>query len=57
LRERIENLADEADLEEVYNSERHLLYAMLPARTKATVRVNNPSASSKPPTNSGGAGG
>jgi hypothetical protein len=28
LRERIENLADEADLEEVYNSDRHLLYAM-----------------------------
>src|ERR1700722_7140517 len=26
--------------------------AMLPARTKATVRVNKPSASSKPPTNS-----
>jgi ATP-dependent exoDNAse (exonuclease V) beta subunit len=26
LQERIENVADEADLEEVYNTERHLLY-------------------------------
>jgi superfamily I DNA/RNA helicase len=26
LQERIENVADDADLEEVYDSERHLLY-------------------------------
>ena len=26
LQERIENVADEADLEDVYNTERHLLY-------------------------------
>jgi ATP-dependent exoDNAse (exonuclease V) beta subunit len=26
LQERIESVADEADLEEVYNTERHLLY-------------------------------
>ena len=26
LQERIENIADEADLEDVYNTERHLLY-------------------------------
>jgi ATP-dependent exoDNAse (exonuclease V) beta subunit len=26
LQERIENVADEADLEDVYNAERHLLY-------------------------------
>ena len=26
LQERIENVADDADLEEVYNTERHLLY-------------------------------
>jgi superfamily I DNA/RNA helicase len=32
LQERIETVADEADLEDVYNTERHLLYV---ARTRA----------------------
>ena len=36
LQERIENVADEADLEDVYNTERHLLYV---ACTRARERL------------------
>jgi superfamily I DNA/RNA helicase len=36
LQERIENIADDADLEEVYNTERHLLYV---ACTRARDRL------------------
>ena len=36
LQSRIENIADEADLEEVYNTERHLLYV---AYTRARDRL------------------
>ncbi len=41
--ERIENVGDEADLEEVYNSERHLLYvACTRARDHLLVTGVNP---------------
>ncbi len=43
LQERIENVADEADLEEVYNTERHLLYvACTRARDHLLVTGVNP---------------
>jgi superfamily I DNA/RNA helicase len=43
LQERIENVADDADLEEVYDSERHLLYvAYTCARNHLLVTGVNP---------------
>jgi len=43
LQERIENVGDEADLEEVYDSERHLLYvACTRARDHLLVTGVNP---------------
>jgi superfamily I DNA/RNA helicase len=39
LQERIEMVADDADLEEVYSTERHLLYV---ACTRAVSSVNGP---------------
>ena len=44
LQSRIENITDEADLEEVYNTERHLLYvACTRARDRLLVTGVDPS--------------